>query len=589
MKQFLKLVFASCLGVILALGMMIFLGFVSISTLLSGLEGKPEAVKEGILRVGLESTLPELANNTDVFNFNQQESLGLQDILKSIEYAATDDKIKGISFEPGMSSVSFASATLYREALLAFKKSGKFVYSYSDLYTKNAYYIASVSDSIFLHPMGIAEINGFGTSVLFFTDFLKKVGVEMEIFSAGKFKSAVEPFKLNKMSPENKLQLRGYLEDLYSIYLEDISKSRNIETSLLHRMANYMTIRDAESALSNKIIDGLCQKESYKESLKTAMGLGSEDKLALNKIPGYFAANKLKIKPVKVSSDKIAIVYAEGEITDNVGNPGTIYPELYQETFEKIIRDNKVKAVVLRVNSPGGSALASDKILSSMQKIQQKGIPLVVSFGDYAASGGYYISCFADTIVAQPSSLTGSIGVFGLIPNATELMNNKLGFTLDSVKTSEYALGISPLQKMSLEEKVIVQQGVDKIYDRFISLVAEGRNLDKSKVDSIGQGRIWSGREAQEIGLVDVLGNLDTAVKIAAEMANTSTYRVVEYPFIKDPITRILESLNKENNADLESKLRQKALYIMVPQMEKIQYIKEPHKFYTRLPYLLEE
>jgi protease IV len=589
MKQFLKLVFASCLGVLLALGALIFLGFVSISALISGLGGKPDAVKEGILRVGLESTLPELANNTDVFNFNQQESLGLQDVLKSIEYAATDDKIKGISFEPGMGSVSFATATLYREALSEFKKSGKFVYSYSDLYTKNAYYIASIADSIFLHPMGIAEINGFGTSVLFFTDFLKKLGVEMEIFSAGKFKSAVEPFKFNKMSPENKLQLRGYLADLYRIYLNDIAESRNIESSLLHQMANYLTVRDAESALANQIIDGICQKESYQTSLKTAAGLTKDDKLSTNRIPGYFAANKLKIKPVKVSSDKIAVIYAEGEITDNAGNPGTIYPELYQETFEKISKDNKVKAVVLRVNSPGGSALASDKILSSMQKIQEKGIPLVVSFGDYAASGGYYISCFADTIVAQPSSLTGSIGVFGLIPNATELMNNKLGFSLDSVKTTQFALGISPLQKMSLEERVIVQQGVDKIYDRFISLVAQGRNLSKSQVDSIGQGRIWSGLEAQKIGLVDVLGNLDTAVKIAAEMANTSTYRVVEYPSIKDPITRILESLNKENNADLESKIREKALHMVVPQMEKIQYIKEPHKFYTRLPYLLED
>jgi protease-4 len=589
MKQFLKLVFASCLGVFLALGFMVFLGFLSISTLISSFAGKPDAVKEGILRVGLVSNLPELANNTDVLNFNQQESVGVQDILKTIAYAASDDKIKGISFEPGMASVSFATATLYREALLDFKRSGKFIYSYSDLYTKNSYYIASVADSIFLHPMGIAEINGFGSSVLFFTNFLKKIGVEMEIFSAGKFKSAVEPFKLNKMSEENKLQLRGYLNDLYSIYLNDISKSRNIESNLLHQMANYLTIRDAESAKANNIIDAICQKESYQDRLKEALGINGQVSLASNKLTVYYSSNKLKIKPVKLSDDKIAVVYAEGEITDNTGNPGTIYPELYIEAFDKVLKDKKVKAVVLRVNSPGGSALASDKILSSLQKIQENGIPLVVSFGDYAASGGYYISCFADTIVAQPSSLTGSIGVFGLIPNATELMNNKLGFTIDSVKTSEYALGISPLQKMSAEEKAIVQQGVDRIYDRFISLVAEGRKLRKTQVDSIGQGRIWSGQEAVEIGLVDVLGNLDKAIEIAASMAKSSNYRIVEYPFIKDPITRILESINKENNADLESLVREKAIRIMAPQFEKLQYIDGSQKYYTRLPYLLSE
>ncbi len=587
MKDFLKFLLASCLGMFLAMGLLILAGVITITSISKSFTDKKVSTEEGVLTLKLPTIIPELSNNANVFSFSQDEVIGIHDIIRSIEYAKTDDKIKGIVFEPEWNSLSMAKATLLRDALVDFKTSGKFVYAHSDIYAKNAYYIASVADTIALHPMGAVEVNGYGTSILFFTDFLKNIGIEMEIFSVGKFKSAVEPFKLDKMSPENRVQLKAYLEDLYEIYLNDISTSRNISVAELRKISNEQLVRNATTAQEYKIVDVITQPDEFDQMVKRALDLEEDKDIKSNSIEDYFASNKSKISPFKSGADRIAIVYAEGEIHDMSENPGVIYPSLYIEAFDKILDDDKIKAVVLRVNSPGGSALASDKILFSLKRIQDKGIPVVASYGDYAASGGYYISCFADSIVAQANTLTGSIGVFGMIPDMSELAQDKLKFSVDTVKTSEFAVGFSPLTGFSEGEKRIIQSNVENTYDRFLSLVSQGRNISKDSVDAIGQGRIWSGTDALRIGLVDKIGTLDDAIAMAARMANIEDYRTKDYPNIKDPLTRLIESLTKDSGVDVSEKVKDKTISLFINDYENIKQMVTSKSPYARIPFIL--
>ena len=587
MKDFFKFLFASCLGMFLAMGLLTLAGVITITSLSKSFTDKKVNTVEGVLTLKLPTSMPELSNNVNVFSFSQNEIIGIHDIIRSIEYAKTDNKIKGIVFAPEWNSLSMAKATLLRDALADFKTSGKFVYAHSDIYAKNAYYIASVADTVALHPMGAVEVNGYGTSILFFTDFLKNIGIEMEIFSVGKFKSAVEPFKLDKMSPENRIQLKAYLEDLYEIYLNDISASRNISVAELRKISNEQLVRNASTAKDYKIVDVITQPAEFDQMVRRALSIEADKEIKSNSIENYFASNKSKINPYKSGADRIAIVYAEGEIHDMSENPGVIYPSLYIEAFDKILEDDKIKAVVLRVNSPGGSALASDKILFSLKRIQDKGIPVVASYGDYAASGGYYISCFADSIVAQANTLTGSIGVFGMIPDMSELAQDKLKFSVDTVKTSEYAVGFSPLTGFSKGEKRIIQSNVENTYDRFLSLVSEGRNLSKDSVDAIGQGRIWSGTDALKIGLVDKIGTLEDAIAMAARMANIEDYRTKDYPSIKDPLTRIIESLTKDSGVDVSEKIKDKTISIFINDYENIKQMVTSKSPYARIPFIL--
>lgn len=590
MKQFLKFLLASCLGMFLAIGLLFLIGVVSVTSLSKSFIDKKVSTVEGILNIKIPSAIPELTNNVNVFSFSQTEILGIHDIINSIQYAKTDDKIKGIIFDPGWNTLSMAKATLLRDALLDFKTSGKFIYAHSDIYTKNAYYIASVADTVALHPMGAVEVNGYGTSILFFTDFLKQLGIEMEIFSVGKFKSAVEPFKLDRMSPENKIQLKAYLEDLYTIYLNDISSARNISVTELKTISNEQLVRNAETALSYRIVDVITQPDEFDNLIRKTLNLEENKEIKSNSVEDYFSSNKSKIKPFKSGADRVAVVYAEGEINDMSENPGVIYPSLYIDAFDKILKDDKIKAVVLRVNSPGGSALASDKILFSLKRIQDKGIPVVASFGDYAASGGYYISCFADSIVAQANTLTGSIGVFGMIPDMSVLAQDKLKFSVDTVKTSRYAVGFSPLTGFSEGEKRIIQSNVENTYDRFLKLVSQGRKLPKDSVNAIGQGRIWSGTDALKIGLVDKIGTLEDAIAMAAGMADIEDYRTKNFPTIKDPITRLIESLTKESSVDISEKVRDKTVSLFFNDYENIkQMVNRKGVVYTRIPFIVAE
>lgn len=588
MRQFFKFVFASCLGVFLAIGFLILIGVISIGSLAKGLIAETPTVNEGVLKLSLPAVLPELTNNAQPVNFTQNEIIGLHDIIKSIDYAASDNKIKGIAFYTSANTLSYSKATLLRDALIKFKESGKFLYTYGDYIMKNDYYIASISDSIFIHPMGNVEINGFGSTIVYYTDFLKKLGINMEVFGVGKYKSATEPYKNTAMSDENREQLRDYFTDVYDEYLEGLSTARNIPVNELRKIANEQLSSNAQSALDLKLIEGIAQNHEFEMILNRAMDKKEGDKINFNSIESYYKTNSAKIKPIKLDGDRIAVIYAEGAISDTDENPGSIQPNLYLESVEKILKDSKVKAVVLRVDSPGGSALASDKIHYAMKRLQDKGIPIIASYGQYAASGGYYISAMADKIVAQENTLTGSIGVFGVIPNVEELAQNKMELALDTVKTSTMGAGFTILRDFDENERALIQKSVVDIYDRFLSIVAEGRNLTVDSVHTIGQGRVYSGTDALAVGLVDEIGNLDSAIALAAEMAEIENYNVKEYPIIKDPITRMIESFTKTGNIDITEKIAEKTLSYFIKDYTGILNMAKKEGYYMQLPYVLE-
>jgi len=428
-----------------------------------------------------------------------------------------------------------ASLREIRDALVDFKSSGKFIVAHSDIYTQKAYYLASVADEIYMNPEGSLEFKGLSASVMFMKEALDKLGVEMQVVKVGTYKSAVEPFILNEMSNANREQLTAYLESMYSTFLENLSDGRQIPTDTLKDIANNFLIRNADDALHYKFIDGKCYKDEVLTKLKERLDI--EEK---KDIPAVSLLDYNKEENTNTKGDRVAVLYAYGDIVDGEGMEGNIGGDKLSRELRKLRRDDRVKAVVLRVNSPGGSALASD-IIAREVALTKKVKPITVSMGDYAASGGYYISTMADSIFAEKETLTGSIGVFGLIPNMQGLFNNKLGIHVDEVKTSKFAdLMTSVDRPLTEEEKAIIQAEVNRIYDTFTTKVAEGRNMDVSAVDSIGQGRVWTGSQALDRGLVDGIGNLDRAIQAAAAKAKLKEYRIMYYPTLKDPFASLL-------------------------------------------------
>jgi protease-4 len=371
---------------------------------------------------------------------------------------------------------------------------------------------------------------------------LDKIGIEMQVFYAGQFKSATEPFRSDRMSEQNRLQTRAYLQDLYQVFLRDISTSRNISIDSLNVIADNFLSRNAESALNLGLVDGLMQENQVLDELKKLAGIESDAKLKIASISKFKSSISTKSDSGS-SKDKIAIVYAEGEINDGEETPGQINGDQYVKLLRKIREDKNVKAVVLRVNSPGGSVLASDRILRELQLIKDNDIPIVVSMGDVAASGGYYISCAADKIYAEENTITGSIGVFTLIPNIQKLMNDKIGITFDTVRTNTYATSFNTIYKFNSSEKEIVQEGIEEIYALFVGIVANARNMSTEAVHEVAQGRVWSGSKAKSVGLIDEIGGLDKALAEAAKLAGIEDYKKVEYPKTKDPLEQIIDQI----------------------------------------------
>ncbi|GAA4908097.1 signal peptide peptidase SppA [Mucilaginibacter defluvii] len=560
MKQFFKFVLATVVGIFAAT---IILGVLSVfifAGVLSSASEKSTTVEaNSILTLEFRKPINERTPYNPLAELEflgfEEKNLGLNDILANIKKAKTDENIKGIYLNESYLASGQATTEEIRNALIDFKKSGKFIIAYGEVYTQSFYYLASVADKVYLNPQGFFELSGFNSEVTFLKGALDKLGIEAQVIKVGTYKSAVEPFLLTKMSDANRLQVTSYLNSMFGHFLDGISKSRKINRDSLFNYADNMTVRYPEDALRLKLVDGLKYKDEVLAELKKRTKTDLKDDLNAVNITEYDSA------PTNGGADKeeensgssrnrIAMIYASGEITGGDGNDNTIGSDRLSKALREAREDDKVKAVVLRVNSPGGSSLASDVIWREVA-LTKKVKPIMVSMGDVAASGGYYISCAADSIFAEPNTITGSIGIFAVLPNMQKFFNDKLGVTFDNVKTSKYADLGDISRPLTPAERAILQNQVNHGYDVFTGVVAKGRKKSQRYIDSIGQGRVWTGKQALKIGLVDRLGNIEDAVKAAAKKADVKNYKVVEYPEQDSPF----KSLGATFSAQIKTRL----------------------------------
>ncbi len=588
MNNFFKIVFGSCLGVFLA-GIVFFVVMGGIAGKIISDESKSVSVKpNSVLEIKLNTAIPERTGNvpTDPMAFDTEKVLGLHDMVKAIEYAKEDDNIKGIFINADLTiGGGLATKAMIRNALVDFKESGKFIIAYSKYYTQTVYYMASVADKIYLNPLGSLEFRGFSSQVTFYKNMLDKLGVDMQVFYAGKFKGATEPYRRTDLSEPNRLQIREYLNGLYEVFLDDISESRGVSKTELKNIANEYKIRQPEDGVTHKLIDVVGYHDQAVTDMKVRMGLEEDDKF--NKVSLNKYSKKVKSDTDFSLKDKVAVVYAEGGISMGDSDPGSIGDDKYMKILRKIRKNDKIKAVVMRVNSGGGSALASENIWREIERIKEAGKPVVTSMGDVAASGGYYIACNSNRIFAEEATITGSIGVFSTIPNASKLMDEKLGITFDTVRTGKFSNGLSLVTPMSPEEKAIFQKSTEDMYDTFLTRVSDGRKMSKSAVNEIAQGRVWTGTKAKEIGLVDEIGGLEAAVDHAASLADIEKYRVKEYPIIKEPIQQFIDKFTKKDEAATNAFIQAefKEFYPIYKQMKQV---KEMSGIQARMPYTIE-
>ncbi|MCB9334877.1 MAG: signal peptide peptidase SppA [Flavobacteriales bacterium] len=596
MKQFFKFMFASMLGTFITImlasiiSMIIFFAMLTsiITSASESTQTKVAYVKpNSVLHVKLDYPIADRASgnpfeNIDFNTFEVNEGLGLGTILETIKAAKKDDKIKGIYLDLTTLRAGMASLEEIRKALVDFKSSGKWIISYSELYTQGSYYLASASDKVFLNPAGLVEHRGLSTELMFFKKMLEKLDVEMQIIRHGKFKSAVEPYILEKMSDSNREQIELILNTAWSSMTNDVSKSRNVTVAHLNEVADEMKIQDAKSAKEYGLIDDAKYKDEILAELVNRLGAKDIDDINYITLGKYSTsvANKAKMNK---SKNQIAVVYASGEIVSGESKNELMGSETISQAIREARLDKNVKAIVLRVNSPGGSALASDVMWREVVLAKQAK-PVIVSMGDVAASGGYYISCAADKIIASEKTITGSIGVFGVIPNAQGLFTNKFGITFDRAKTNKHSDIMTIFRPLTGDEKDIIQIGVEKIYDDFIGKVAEGRGMTKEQVDSIGQGRVWTGADALKIGLVDEIGGLEKAIDVAKDMAKLKNFKVVNYPKRKDPFEQLLEGLTQ----NVETKILSTTLGEDFRYYQKINSIKQQSGIMARMPFEIE-
>lgn len=555
MRQFLKFLFASCLGTLLALFAIIIFTVSAIGGLASaGSEPKPVQTNS-VLHLDLKGAIPELTDNLEptTFNFRPQTTLGLHDLIRTIQHAKTDDQIRGLYIDADVTTLGLASTRLLREAIKDFRDSGKFAIACAPYYSQGAYYLATAADSVFVEPQGIIDLRGPGAQVTYFKNLLDKIGVQMQVFYAGKFKSATEPLRRTDMSPENREQVRAFLDDIYTIMVDDLAESRNLSPATVREAVNEFTGIDLAESVRVGLIDGVRYRQEVMITLKKLTDREDADDPRLITPADYFAA---KLETKKISGDHLAVLIAEGSIVNGDAKIATIADRTYVKLIDQLIDDESVKGIVLRINSGGGSSSASENIHHAIERFKATGRPVYVSMGNAAASGGYYIACNADTIVAEPTTLTGSIGVFSVVPNAKELMNRHLGITFDTVKTAEFSAGLTLVDDLSAAEKKLLQRRTDELYEIFLRRVANGRDLTVAEVDSIAQGRVWTGLAAQEIGLVDELGDLQVTLGLLAQRTGVDADRYEVYPKPKDPFLRLLEEFFGEENLPAEMALR---------------------------------
>lgn len=535
MRSFFKIFFASLLAMVIFTLLAFFFLMAYVGAVASKEQPKVFAKSVLVFDLGQHYSEQVQKDPLSILKNDDGDTPGLYDVVRLLRKAKTDKNIAGIYLMAGANSNGFASSEEMRNALSDFKERGKFIIAYGDIISQKAYYIANIADKIYVSPQGFLEWVGLSAEYVFLKGTLDKLEIQPQIFYAGKFKSATEPLRSDKMTPENKLQTSVWLNDLYNDLLVKTAEARKIDTATLHQLANEGKIQNAADAVSYKLVDGIKYDDEVKDEIKGKLKIGKYEMINFVTINTYLEATNIN----RGAGDKIAVIYAEGDIVDGKGEENMIASDVYRNLLRKARLDKSVKAIVLRVNSGGGSSLASETIWRELSLAKKENKPVIVSFGDVAASGGYYISCAADSIFAHPNTITGSIGVFGIIPNMESFFKNKLGVTFDGVKTGPYADAGAIYRPLNDNEKKMIQGMIDMIYTQFKQRVADGRKLDTAYVDIIAQGRVWTGLRAKEIGLVDRFGGLDDAIQCAARMAKLTEYRLTEYPKPKNIFERL--------------------------------------------------
>lgn len=586
MKSFIKYTMATVVGIFLTMMLFTIISIISLAGMMAT-EGMSAPIKEkSILRLDLSGTLAERSESNPfaVLMGEENTALSLEDALLALDKAAKNENIIGVYLEGGSMGANPGMAQELRQALVEFKESGKWVVAYGDSYGRTAYYLSSVADSVLLNPEGNVDFGGMASQIMFYKDVMEKVGVKMQVFKVGTYKSAVEPFICTEMSPANREQVTSYLFSIWTNMLKDVAASRNMEVGKLNSLADSLTmISEASVALNGGLVDKLCYMDEVKAILREKSGLEDEDDgLVFASVADVAKSETLDEKV----DEQVAVYYAYGEIVQSQGT-GLGMSQEHQIVGEKMIKDlqdlredDDVKAVVIRVNSPGGSAFASEQIWREVCLLKEKK-PVVVSMGGMAASGGYYISCAANRIFAEPTTLTGSIGIFGMIPDVSELMTEKIGLKFDVVKTNEMSDIGTMARPFNEAESAQMQKMINRGYDLFTKRVADGRGMAQDSVKLIAEGRVWTGEQGLNIGLVDELGNLDDAVAHAAELAKVEKFRSVPYPGADNPFEQLL---NQTKGGYLDSELRELlgegyAVYSLV------RNVKDADRIQARMPF----
>ena len=584
MKEFFKYVLATIVGIILTSIIFTVITIVSVAGMVAS-EGATSSVpKNAVLRLKLQGEVVDRAGEGspfDIFSQGEDLTIGLDQALDALKKATKNDRVKGIYLEAGSFGAYPADLQELRRALVEFKESGKWIVAYGDNYSRAAYYLCSVADEVYLNPIGSIDWSGMSSQPIFYTGLMKKLGVKMQVFKVGTYKSAVEPFINTEMSDANREQVMSYLSSIWNNMLKDVAKSRKLEVDALNALADTTTILcEAKSYVENKLADKLAYLSDVKEALKQRLELGEDDDLSFTTLADVAASDDLG----KKVDDEVAVYYAYGEINDSQGlgfsQEHQITTKATITDLQKLRKDKDVKAVVIRVNSPGGSAFASEQIWHEIQLLRAEK-PVVISMGGLAASGGYYISCGANKIFAEPMTLTGSIGIFGMIPDASELLTQKLGLSFDVVKTNAMSDFGATGRPFNANEAAKMQNYINNGYELFTGRVAGGRGMAQDSVKAIAEGRVWTGEQALKIGLVDELGNLDDAIKAASELAELKDYTVGNYP---SPEPWYMSMLDKGKNDYLEGQIRA-ALGEYYPAFALVRRIGKMNPVQARMPF----
>ena len=584
--KFLGNVLATIVG-LFVFCMLFFFGIIIIGAIASGNEDVVKVEEKTVIELDLSKVTLDYAGKTSYkdFNYFEADHDGVTDIINAIEVAKKDDKIKGISMVNLESQLGLAQMKSVRDKLDEFKKTGKFIYSYGNYYTQGSYYLNSVADQIYLNPVGTVDFKGLSAEILYLKDLQEKSGVKFEVIRHGKYKSAVEPFLAQEMSPENREQMTVLLNSVWSAFVKDIAISRKLSETQLNAIATTLGARTPELALANKMIDKIAYEDEYHQAIRNQLKVGKKEKYNTISITDYAKTAALTVEDY-TKDDIIAVIYAQGEILSGEGDVNVIGEGSIKRSLEEARNNDDVKAIVLRVDSPGGNALTSELIWREIE-ITKKTKPVVVSMGNYAASGGYYIAANADRIFAENNTITGSIGVFGMLPNMSQLGKN-IGINAEQVKTHENASGYSIFEPMDEKYKAYALESIEKTYTTFLQRVAAGRKMTMAQVDAIAQGRVWTGSAAKKLGLIDEIGGLEDAIKYAATLGKTKSYRTENFPEYEKDFEDLLANFTGIAALQTKEQLLKEQLGEEGFQMlEQIKRIKSRKGIQTLMPYEL--